>query len=56
MTTLRRFTRWFFGIGGEDHRQVYWGWREYPRGMAHAMLFGFLVGIAASTVTCMVLK
>jgi len=29
---------------GDDHRQVYWGWREYPRGMRLTLALGVFLG------------
>lgn len=28
------------GVGSEDHYQVYWAWRVYPRAMFYSVFFG----------------
>ncbi|WP_017182248.1 hypothetical protein [Sphingobium xenophagum] len=43
---MKRFTHWFFGIGSETHRQVYYSWREYPLAMFHTALAAFMFGAA----------
>jgi hypothetical protein len=29
---------------GDEWRQIYNGWREYPLGMKHTLLLGILIG------------
>lgn len=31
---------------GDDHRQIYWSWRHYPRAMKHSLLLGGMVGFS----------
>lgn len=34
----------FFGAGSDDHYQIFWAWRVYPRAMLNTLLVGLLIG------------
>lgn len=52
---LTKFEK-FMGIGSEEHRQTYEGWRKYPLGMQCAVLMGFCIGTILSSGTWMLAR
>lgn len=41
---------------GDDHRQIYWAWREYPRAMRITLCLGFMCGLLLATVVMLVMR
>lgn len=54
-TVRQKLERWL-GVGSEDHRQLYWAWRVFPRAMIKTLMLGYGVGGCVTAALFMIVR